>query len=218
MSKEEPSELIGQKSIIENFIVFAVFGVLMIVYGSITENLAATLSDGYVNLLNEALSLNIAASFSFFGLALLAISSAKGESIMETLWVKRYVLAISRVGLSTGGIVSGMMFGMGVSLYVVACITEQYGLKVNGSNFIGYSVFYAYFILPVAIFHLYLLKPWKEATPKLDVITIIYMVTTLIGLFYLNDSFGWKQLMIMLLVSSVILLLFKQYQLRNNEG
>lgn len=175
--EKSPIELIGLRAMVENVVVFLVFGVLVILYGAAVYDLAGQLPDKYVGFIQGIYSIYTFAILSLSGLVIVAIvKSLKGERCVKSSHLIKVALLFARAGLSAGAIVAGAFFGIGFGLWLISLLSAEEELVAYAIKFIGLSGDFLILLATITISYLYLLYPKKDKLRQLGITTLIYAV------------------------------------------
>lgn len=189
MNTTNPLSLVGIRGIAENFIVFAAFGAILIVFGGATLDLSGELPKTFAKTLQEPLALITFTTMTVASLAILVTTGLiKGEHALKHFLITRIVLAFSRTGLSAGAIATGMLCGIGAALWLITLGDKSSALASNARQFLGFSVLLSLILSPLILLHLYVLYPWKEKLLKIDAATVVYVLIVI--LCWINETYS----------------------------
>lgn len=119
MKDSSTFQLIGARGLLESVYVFFIFGVVAIVFGNSLFDLSHDLPKRFEDTLKEPISMNLFSVLTFPSLFLLALLAYwKGEEIIETWQIDWLFLPFYRVGIAIGGAITGILLGLGVSLWM----------------------------------------------------------------------------------------------------
>lgn len=195
LNNENPLDLIGARGIKENFFVFFVFGISIVLFGGVAFDLTKDLPDKFVKIIQESFAINTFVILTCIGLVISALTgSLAGEKAIHHRFISKWVLAFSRVGLSAGAIVSGMLLGIGVALWLITLGAKNGQLAAEAIRFIGLSFFFVLILLPLIIVHLYLLFPWSKRILWLDLLSFAYFLAIIPAFFLLENYIDWYSL------------------------
>ncbi|MEW4982175.1 MAG: hypothetical protein AB1Y26_02935 [Cycloclasticus sp.] len=173
--EKSPVELIGLQAMIENAVVFSIFGVLVILYGGVVYDLADQLPDKYVGFIQGIYSIHTFSILSLSGFIIIAIAKAlKGDRYVKSSSLIKGGLLFARAGLSAGAIVAGAFFGIGFGLWFISLLNTEEELVTYAIRFIGLSGDFLILLSTIVIAYLYLLNSRKEKLRQLGITTLIH--------------------------------------------
>ena len=180
-------------SALENFAVFSVCGIFLIVGGSFFIDLNKSLPDWYASLVQEPVSIAYFFILSLLSLVLTGLVTMGGSRNCNGKWWFEYlILAIGRAGISCGFIASGMLLGVGIGLYLITRGSAGSELASNAVQFIKLGVFCLSVAYAITVLMLNLINQRKDHNFKVDLLGGCYILALIAGWFHFDGLVDWK--------------------------
>ncbi|MCG3846670.1 hypothetical protein [Photobacterium damselae] len=185
-------EKISIGSAFENFFVFMLSGLLVVVIGGFFVDLTDDLPDWYLGLIQEPISIAYFFILSIVSLIATAIATWGGtKNHNEKWWFEKILLAPSRAGISCGFIASGMLIGIGAGLFLVTRGSPDSELATTSLGFVALGIYCLSVAYPVSVLMLYLINQNTKHNFIIDLFGAVYVALVLFAGYKFKEHMDW---------------------------